>query len=506
MSSNPHRQQFKTTKAKQLSQKLQVQAKTGEKSPVRAGTSPVQTYVTRTRSEKILAMTEPEPQPDKEFDEAGTDYTSFTKLHTLVYETTSKWATKHPMAHKHKFFQLWLSAWRDKIQATSTYNTVKQKLHLQSLADYKEHIIQCPAITKRFDIWLNHTGYKIRYSSITPNLDKDSLEGTSPESSIKEEEEVLPPLYADMMDDNPDKDPDVESVTNNKTEPEEQPATAKPEKSGQENATYTLAPEPTTEDIKPTKIEFTNVPISIDITPKIAQTTIDDSALQDLLIDIEEETSPAGTTIHQNRFYHWMADRMNHRMGKIGNYLKDAKHHLDEKMKNINNEINRMETTVTQVEAKIDNFATTTDTIISNAYEQLSHLQQQNEQHLKAIEQKMANMSITISETCQYYESQIKSYCKQEEEEMKEAISEAIVSITQEAIDNNINLVLQEHLHTIQDAANEVVTDIKQEKLKASQSSSPQPQKLPPTPWNHRGKPAQTAGPSSENDSTSSQF
>jgi hypothetical protein len=110
MSSNPHRQQFKTTKAKQLSQKLQVQAKTGEKSPVRAGTSPVQTYVTRTRSEKILAMTEPEPQPDKEFDEAGTDYTSFTKLHTLVYETTSKWATKHPMAHKHKFFQLWLSA------------------------------------------------------------------------------------------------------------------------------------------------------------------------------------------------------------------------------------------------------------------------------------------------------------------------------------------------------------------------------------------------------------
>jgi hypothetical protein len=353
---------------------------------------------------------------------------------------------------------------------------------------------------------LNHTGYKIRYSSITPNLDKDSLEGTSPESSIKEEEEVLPPLYADMMDDNPDKDPDVESVTNNKTEPEEQPATAKPEKSGQENATYTLAPEPTTEDIKPTKIEFTNVPISIDITPKIAQTTIDDSALQDLLIDIEEETSPAGTTIHQNRFYHWMADRMNHRMGKIGNYLKDAKHHLDEKMKNINNEINRMETTVTQVEAKIDNFATTTDTIISNAYEQLSHLQQQNEQHLKAIEQKMANMSITISETCQYYESQIKSYCKQEEEEMKEAISEAIVSITQEAIDNSINLVLQEHLHTIQDAANEVVTDIKQEKLKASQSSSPQPQKLPPTPWNHRGKPAQTAGPSSENDSTSSQF
>jgi hypothetical protein len=84
MSSNPHRQHYKTTKAKQLSQKLQVQAKTGEKSPVHAGTSPVQTYATRTRSGKILAMTEPEPQPDKEFDEAGTDYTSFTKLHTLV--------------------------------------------------------------------------------------------------------------------------------------------------------------------------------------------------------------------------------------------------------------------------------------------------------------------------------------------------------------------------------------------------------------------------------------
>jgi hypothetical protein len=101
-------------------------------------------------------------------------------------------------------------------------------MHHQSLVDYKEHIIQCPAITKRFDIWLNHTGYKIRYSSIPPNLDKDSLERTSPESSIKEEEDVLPLTYADMMDDNPDEDPDVKSVTNNRPEPEEQPAVSIP--------------------------------------------------------------------------------------------------------------------------------------------------------------------------------------------------------------------------------------------------------------------------------------
>ncbi|MFN9978360.1 MAG: hypothetical protein ACK53Y_00525, partial [bacterium] len=51
---------------------------------------------------------------------------------------------------------------------------------------------------------------------------------------------------------------------------------------------------------------------------------IDDSALQSLLLDIEEETSPNGTTQHQNRFFHWMADRFNHRLGAIGNYLKDA--------------------------------------------------------------------------------------------------------------------------------------------------------------------------------------
>ena len=84
--------------------------------------------------------------------------------------------------------------------ATSTYQVVKDKLYLKSIAGYKEHILQCPAINSAFDIWLNHSGNKIRYAII-------STEGTETESPMviaedllaerAEEDNVL--TYADMM-------------------------------------------------------------------------------------------------------------------------------------------------------------------------------------------------------------------------------------------------------------------------------------------------------------------
>jgi hypothetical protein len=470
MSSRTQKQQFKSSKAKKLSQQLQVQVNTGEKSPVRADTPPVSTYATRTRKGKILAMTEPEPQSDPDFAEAGTDFASFTKLHTSVYEVISDWATHQPVARKHKFYQLWLTAWRDSIHATSTYHTVKQKLHLKSMADYKEHILQCPAITKHFDIWLNHIGDKLRYTSIPQIVNKDSSDITSHEVSLAEEDEAPPPTYADMMDKRPDVDAENTTTPNLKTEPEEMLAA---------NTTDTF-------DMSVTAIADTPMvetqPNNNELTNPILD-NVDSTALQALLIDIEEETSPAGTTTHQNRFFHWMADRLNHRMGQIGNYLKDATLQLDDKIAEINTDICVMEATVKQMDAKIENFATSMDTIVNDAQKHLNQARLQAEHHMNHVAQKMENMNTTLSETCQYFESKVKSYCKKEEEDLRETISEAIVHLTQEAINEHVNTVLHDHLEAITLTAHEAITELKKESLKCSSSTTTPSQKLPPTPW-----------------------
>jgi hypothetical protein len=157
MSSKSQQQKHKkSAKATQLSQQLMVNVKAGEQSLVRAYTTPSTTPTAHhytTRSGKIRKMIQPAPD-EKDYQEAGTDFPSFTQLHQIVYKTIVEWAAQ-PNARKHNFYQLWLTSWRDSITATSTYHTVKEKLYLKSLANYKEHILQCPAIDSALDIWLN---------------------------------------------------------------------------------------------------------------------------------------------------------------------------------------------------------------------------------------------------------------------------------------------------------------------------------------------------------------
>jgi len=197
MSSKPNKEKFKTAKATKLSQKLVVSVKTGEKSPVHSDTPPPTSYQhSRTRSGKIRAVIESE----KEYQEAGTESQTFTKLHQVVYEIISNWAAQ-PDARKHKFYQLWLSAWRDAITATSTYQTVKETLYLKSLAGYKDHILQYPAIASALDIWLSHTGNSNRYA-ITST---ETMETESP-TVIAEDSSVVP-TYADMMRDDSEESP-----------------------------------------------------------------------------------------------------------------------------------------------------------------------------------------------------------------------------------------------------------------------------------------------------------
>jgi F0F1-type ATP synthase membrane subunit b/b' len=170
-------------------------------------------------------------------------------------------------------------------------------------------------------------------------------------------------------------------------------------------------------------------------------------------------------------------------MGQIGNYLKDATLQLDDKIAEINTDICVMEATVKQMDAKIENFATSMDTIVNDAQKHLNQARLQAEHHMNHVAQKMENMNTTLSETCQYFESKVKSYCKKEEEDLRETISEAIVHLTQEAINEHVNTVLHDHLEAITLTAHEAITELKKESLKCSSSTTTPSQKLPPTPW-----------------------
>jgi hypothetical protein len=91
MSSKPNKEKFKTAKATKLSQKLVVSVKTGEKSPVRSDMPPPTSHQhSRMRSGKIRAIIESE----KEYQEAGTEFQTFTKLHQVVYEIISHWSAQ----------------------------------------------------------------------------------------------------------------------------------------------------------------------------------------------------------------------------------------------------------------------------------------------------------------------------------------------------------------------------------------------------------------------------
>jgi hypothetical protein len=57
-----------------------------------------------------------DPQ-ESNFQEAGTDYATFTKLHQIVYYTISEWA-RQQNANKHGLYQFWLLTWHDHLKTT----------------------------------------------------------------------------------------------------------------------------------------------------------------------------------------------------------------------------------------------------------------------------------------------------------------------------------------------------------------------------------------------------
>jgi hypothetical protein len=456
MSSKPNKEKFKTAKATKLSQKLVVSVKTGEKSPVRSDTPPPTSHQhSRTHSGKIRAIIESE----KEYQEAGTEFQNFTKLHQVVYEIISHWAAQ-PDSRKHKFYQLWLSAWRDAITATSTYQTVKETLYLKSIAGYKDHILQCPAIASALDIWLNHTGNRIRYAITSTEI----METESP--TVIAEDSSIVPTYADTMQD------DSEESPLHKLDPDLQDAESKKEISSSNSKDDPKIDTPFCTSENVLKME-----------------NLDNNALKFLLIDIEEETSPDGTTQHQNRFFHWMADRFNHRLGAIGNYLKDAQFHLDDKLSAVTSRIQEVENMVANLEKVVATNQVKSRASLTTLHQTMQDVDSQVDKHLKHVEIQLHSVSTTISETCQFYESQIKSFCKQDEEDLESTIAKVVTIITQEAIDEHINPKLAEQIHAIDKATKEAITKVEQKKAQNPVRTN----NLPPTPWSQRVSSA--AGP-----------
>jgi hypothetical protein len=187
-------------------------------------------------------------------------------------------------------------------------------------------------------------------------------------------------------------------------------------------------------------------------------TTLPDDALQALFLDIEEETTPDDNSAHQNRFYHWLADRFNHRLGNIGNYLKDAHTHIKERVSTVA-EFNL------ETYAKIKEINNTMDAV-----------QKDIQSHVNRLDTHKNETIIHIHDTCQYYESKIKLYCENKGADLKETITEIITTITQSAVDEHITPFFNKQIQQIKETAQTTILEISDVKRNANKP-------LPKTPW-----------------------
>jgi len=91
-----------------------------------------------------------------------------------------------------------------------------------------------------------------------------------------------------------------------------------------------------------------------------------------------------------------MADRLNHRLWVIGNYLKNAQAHLDGKIAAVALLLQEMEISMNQLETKIIQAKITTSTNIIVVQNNLQILNQQVEHPLQTIEHRLDNAKAAI--------------------------------------------------------------------------------------------------------------
>jgi archaellum component FlaC len=111
--------------------------------------------------------------------------------------------------------------------------------------------------------------------------------------------------------------------------------------------------------------------------------SLDNTALNALLYDIKYETSPTETDVHQNKFYHWLADRLNHRMGDIGSYIKQAQNQLEQPTGLASSKVLALENTIKDAEAKVVSIQNAVNTTLETVHQLMKELEEQVEEHLK---------------------------------------------------------------------------------------------------------------------------
>jgi hypothetical protein len=136
-----------------------------------------------------------------------------------------------------------------------------------------------------------------------------------------------------------------------------------------------------------------------------------------------------------------MADCFNHCLGALGNYQKDAQILLENKTADANsNKLN--------IKSKIANFNTVIKTVIQNSQEKMQQIDSQVDSFFHAINECMDCVMISVSQSCEFYQSQIKPYSMEVEDTLKSGVEEAILETTQAAVGTHISPLLQQHIQT----------------------------------------------------------
>jgi hypothetical protein len=123
---------------------------------------------------------------------------------------------------------------------------------------------------------------------------------------------------------------------------------------------------------------------------------------------------------------------------------------------------------------------TSQETIMENLNHTMHDIDIQVDKHLTTVATQLNLVTTNISETCQFYESQIKS-----EQDLKTTIAEAVSIITQEAIDEHINPRFANQLKAIDDATMEAIANITKDHIMKTQNPV-KTKNPPPTPWSQR--------------------
>lgn len=328
----------------------------------------------------------------KEYDIAGTDYSSFRNLQEIICPIISNWSTS-PDAKKHKFHQIWLTLWRDNITNTTTWNVIKRKFKFNNFQEYYDMLITCPAIVTQVQmLWnenLNKIAYKLR-SNFTTSTSTDTpiiaaITATIPSTSHEDDLSMPAPVTI----------PDTMTFTVLTQDPSDSPDQNQDELQSthiQNNATDTK-PEPPPEN---------------------------KNLLSDLTLDIEEEETASDGT-HKNRFLHHFLDKYNAKMGEFGNQIKTT-------MQTLNNTVQHINQQFDTLKSQYQTFETYAKTTVHDTKEQLKEMSDKISYYHATQENMLQTYGTRCAQVRTYHETQLNTTLKNTINQLHHEIEPVIIN------------------------------------------------------------------------------